>query len=176
MRLDYWIHDRRGVVRSEDSPYPFRPVEGTIRNARTVLCLLDVRAVRLIIHIMPANHLSLTERNNYRRLEDVVGCKLVQVVRGRRRRLAARRVASRTARALHPRHRDQDSERAPAQTRGYGLASRVDYSAAILHVEYRLTSTGAKLASVIEQLHALHAKHSALQTGEPAVTPPRTRP
>ena len=37
----------------------------------------------------------------------------------------------------------------------YGLAMRADHSAASLHVEYRLTPTGAKLATVIEQLHAL---------------------
>ena len=42
----------------------------------------------------------------------------------------------------------------------YGLATRADHSATSLHVEYRLTPTGAKLADVIEQLHALQAEHS----------------
>ena len=122
---------------------------------------------------MPANHLSLTERNNYRRLEDVVGCKWSAAVVGAlqhgvsRPGQLERYIPGISTKILNERLR---------KLVAYGLATRVDHSAAILHVEYRLTSTGAKLASVIEQLHALHAKHSALQTGEPAVTPPRTRP
>jgi DNA-binding HxlR family transcriptional regulator len=37
----------------------------------------------------------------------------------------------------------------------YGLAIRQDLSDKSLHVEYRLTPTGEKLASLIEQLHHL---------------------
>jgi DNA-binding HxlR family transcriptional regulator len=45
----------------------------------------------------------------------------------------------------------------------YGLATRADHSAASLHVEYRLTATGKKLARVIEQLHTLQSEHDAAQ-------------
>lgn len=58
----------------------------------------------------------------------------------------------------------------------YGLATRIDRSAAVLHVEYQLTPTGTKLASVIELLHALQQEHAAThkgKTGRPAAARPR---
>lgn len=46
----------------------------------------------------------------------------------------------------------------------YKLVVREDHSDVSLHVEYRLTSTGTRLAQIIEQVHALEAEHSALVT------------
>jgi len=118
---------------------------------------------------MPAKHLSLTERNNYRRLEDVVGCKWSAAVVGALQRgvlrpgQLERYIPGISTKILNERLR---------KLVAYGLATRVDRSAAILHVEYQLTPTGTKLASVIDQLHALQAEHSARHAGNPV---PRRR-
>mgnify|MGYP001613465166 CR=1 FL=1 len=162
----------RGVAGYEDSPCPLRTVEGTFRSARTFLCLLDAHAVRLIIATMPAKHLSLTERNNYRRLEDVVGCKWSAALVGALQRGVSRPgqleryIPGISTKILNERLR---------KLVAYGLATRMDRSKAILHVEYQLTPTGTKLAGVIDQLHALQAEHSDIRAGGPAATAPRSR-
>jgi DNA-binding HxlR family transcriptional regulator len=107
---------------------------------------------------MPAKHLSLTERAAYRGLEDVVGCKWSAAVVGALQRgivrpgQLERYIPGISAKILHARLR---------KLVAYGLVTRADHSAAALHVEYRLTPTGAKLADVIEQLHVLQAEHTA---------------
>ncbi|MBI5768520.1 MAG: helix-turn-helix transcriptional regulator [Verrucomicrobia bacterium] len=121
---------------------------------------------------MPAKHLTLNERNTYRRLEDVVGCKWSAAVVGALQRGVSRPgqleryIPGISTKILNERLR---------KLVDYGLATRVDRSAAVLHVEYQLTPTGTKLASVIEQLHALQQEHAAAHERKPAAAPPRAR-
>lgn len=116
---------------------------------------------------MKAKHLSLNERNAYRGLEDVVGCKWSAAVVGALQRGVTRPgqleryIPGISAKILNERLR---------KLVAYGLATRADHSAASLHVEYQLTPTGAKLANVIEQLHALQAEHGAARAD---AAPPR---
>ncbi|HCN78273.1 MAG TPA: transcriptional regulator [Verrucomicrobiales bacterium] len=121
---------------------------------------------------MPAPHLSLSERNNYRRLEDVVGCKWSAAVVG-----ALQRGVSRPGRLERyiPGISTKILNERLRKLVAYGLAVRVDHSTAVRHVEYQLTATGAKLAGVIEQLHALQAEHEASHTGKPVPAPTRSR-
>lgn len=108
---------------------------------------------------MPAKHLSLKERNAYRSLEDVVGCKWSAAVVGAIRRgvnrpgQLERYIPGISTKILNERLR---------RLADYGLVARHDLSqAATLHVEYRLTAAGERLADIIEQLHALQAEHDA---------------
>lgn len=116
---------------------------------------------------MPAKHLSIAERDNYRRLEDVVGCKWSAAVVGALHRGVARPgqleryIPGISTKILNERLR---------KLVGYGLATRTDRSASCLHVEYRLTATGAKLADVIEQLHRLQEEHSQAHPEQKAGT------
>lgn len=119
---------------------------------------------------MKSKHLTLKERTVYRGLEDVVGCKWSAAVVGALQRGVTRPgqleryIPGISTKVLNERLR---------KLVAYGLATRADHSAASLHVEYRLTSTGAKLASVIEQLHALQEEHTAGQAT--AAPEPRSR-
>jgi DNA-binding HxlR family transcriptional regulator len=117
---------------------------------------------------MPSRHLSLDERSAYQRLEDVVGCKWSAAIVGALRRgvnrpgKLERYIPGISTKVLTERLR---------KLRDYGLITREDHSATVLHVEYTLTPTGEKLANIIEQLHALQAEHStAIQP--PAKVPP----
>lgn len=107
---------------------------------------------------MNAKHLTLAERNAYRGLEDVVGCKWSAAVVGALQRGVSR--PGRLERYIPGISTKILSERLRKLV-AYGLATRVDRSTTALHVEYRLTSTGAKLARVIEQLHALQEEHDS---------------
>jgi len=104
---------------------------------------------------MPAQHLSLDERSSYQRLEDVVGCKWSAAVVGALRRgvnrpgKLERYIPGISTKVLTERLR---------RLLDYGLVTREERSGALLHVEYRLTPTGQKLADIIEQLHALQAE------------------
>lgn len=104
-------------------------------------------------------YLSLAERDAYRRLEDVVGCKWSAAVVGALRRgvyrpgKLERYIPGISTKVLSERLR---------KLLEYGLAIREDHSAdATLHVEYRLTPAGERLAVIIEQLHALQSEHDA---------------
>jgi len=117
---------------------------------------------------MKAKHLTLPERTAYRGLEDVVGCKWSAAVVGALQRgitrpgKLERYIPGISTKILNERLR---------KLLDYGLATRTDLSEVSLHVEYTLTPTGAKLAGVIEQLHALDAEHRAVRTT--AVVPAR---
>lgn len=111
---------------------------------------------------MPAKHLSLSERDAYRRLEDVVGCKWSAAVVGALQRgvnrpgKLERYIPGISTKVLTERLR---------RLLDYGLVVREDHSAeATLHVEYRLTPAGERLASIIEQLHALQGEHDAARS------------
>lgn len=120
---------------------------------------------------MKARHLTLSEREAYRRLEDVVGCKWSAAVVGalkrgvRRPGELERYIPGISTKVLTERLR---------KLAGYGLIVREDLSAsAVLHVEYRLTPVGEKLAAIVEQLHALQAEHDRgqMESPPPAETP-----
>ena len=106
---------------------------------------------------MKSKRLTLSERTAYRGLEDVVGRKWSAAVVGALKRgitrpgQLERYIPGISTKILNERLR---------KLLAYGLATRADHSAALLHVEYRLTPTGVKLADVIEQLHALQEEHS----------------
>lgn len=110
---------------------------------------------------MKSMHLSLRERTAYRGLEDVVGCKWSAAVVGALQRgivrpgQLERYIPGISTKILNERLR---------KLLAYGLATRADHSRTSLHVEYRLTPTGAKLAGVIEQLHALQEEHATAVT------------
>lgn len=112
---------------------------------------------------MKSKHLTLRERTAYRGLEDVVGCKWSTAVVGALQRgivrpgQLERYIPGISTKILNERLR---------KLLAYGLATRADHSTAALHVEYRLTPTGAKLAGVIEQLHALQEEHTAAVAAE----------
>lgn len=125
---------------------------------------------------MKSKHLSLRERSAYRRLEDVVGCKWSAAVVG-----AIQRGVNRPGKL--ERYIPGISTKVLAERLrklvDYELIVREDRSDAGLHVEYRLTATGERLAGIIEQLHALQAEHSRLNdvTGTaPSVSRRRSLP
>lgn len=106
---------------------------------------------------MKSPHLTLAERAAYRRLEDVVGCKWSAAVVGALKRGVTRPgkleryIPGISTKVLTERLR---------RLQDYGLVNREDRSeSAALHVEYRLTTVGERLAGIIEQLHELQAEH-----------------
>jgi DNA-binding HxlR family transcriptional regulator len=128
---------------------------------------------------MKSKHLSLPERSAYRSLEDVVGCKWSAAVIGALGRGVVR--PGQLERYIPGISTKILSERL-RKLLDYGLIVREDRSAAAaLHVEYRLTPAGTRLAGIIEQLHALGREHappapppvSASTIQKNAETPPR---
>jgi DNA-binding HxlR family transcriptional regulator len=110
------------------------------------------------------SHLSLRERSSYRSLEDVIGCKWSAAVVGalargiQRPGQLERFIPGISTKVLNERLR---------KLQAYGLITRAEVPGNVLHVEYRLTPTGAQLAGIIEQLHTLAATHSAPPEGTP---------
>ncbi len=106
---------------------------------------------------MKGKHLTVSERTTYRRLEDVVGCKWSAAIvaalgRGVHRPGQLERfIPGISTKVLTERLR---------RMLAYGLITRTEYPELPLRVEYRLTSIGEKLASVIEQLRALETELS----------------
>ena len=103
-------------------------------------------------------HLSLKERNGYRRLEDVVGCKwsaavLAAIARGVTRPGQLERfVPGISTKVLNERLR---------KLLDYELISRREFPGKVLRVEYTLTETGRGLAAIIEQLRDLDETHAS---------------
>jgi len=112
---------------------------------------------------MKSKHLSLEERSTYRCLEDVVGCKWSAAVVGAIQRGVTRPgkleryIPGISTKILTERLR---------KLLEYGLILREDLSDTSLHVEYRLTPMGERLAQIVEQLHTLQSEH------ELTLTPP----
>ena len=99
-----------------------------------------------------ARYLSLKERNSYRRIEDVVGCKwsaavVAAISRGVTRPGQLERfIPGISTKVLNERlHKLLD----------YGLITRTEIRERIPRVEYQLTSVGRKLTLLIEQLNDL---------------------
>lgn len=102
-------------------------------------------------------HLSLLDRNSYRRLEDVVGCKWSAAV------LAAigcgvvrpgqleRFIPGISTKVLNERLR---------KLLDYGLITRREFPGKILRVEYSLTRTGRDLSGIIGRIRDLDEQHA----------------
>src|SRR5690606_2481412 len=112
--------------------------EGAKRWVGTVLCPLDYCGCRAQAPpVMKSKHLSLSERAAYRSLEDVVGCKWSAAVVGALSRGVNR--PGRLERYIPGISTKVLTERLRRLV-DYGLATRIDCSQAVLHVEYRLTA------------------------------------
>lgn len=104
-----------------------------------------------------SKHLSLRERDGYRRLEDVVGCKwsaavLAAIAREVRRPGQLERfIPGISTKVLNERLR---------KLLDYELITRREFPGKVLRVEYSLTATGRKLAGIIEQLRDLDEAHA----------------
>ena len=113
---------------------------------------------------MKAKHLTVKARNAYHSLEDVVGCKCSAAVAAALGRGVCRPgeleqfIPGISTKVLMERLR---------KLMAYGLAERTEFPGASLHVEYRLTSIGLRLAAVVEQLRALEAEHSRTVPPQP---------
>ena len=94
-------------------------------------------------------YLSVAERANYRRLEDVVGCKWSSAVVAaighdvQRPGALERYIPGISKKVLNERLR---------KLLAYGLITRTEYNQKPPRVEYRLTSAGRKLAVVLAKL------------------------
>ena len=101
-------------------------------------------------------YLSLAERKSYRSLEDVVGCKWSAAVvaalsRGVQRPGELERfIPGISTKVLNERLR---------KLLDYDLIRRTPRDGHAFRVEYHLTATGRKLASIIEQLRELQEQH-----------------
>jgi len=114
---------------------------------------------------MAKNYLTLDERRAYRSLEDVVGCKWSAAVVAalhqgvNRPGKLERYIPGISTKVLNERLR---------RLLDYQLITRHEIDGNMLHVEYRLTPNGVKLASVIEQLKELQSEHTASLDEGPA--------
>ena len=108
----------------------------------------------------PPRHLSLPDRNAYRRLEDVVGCKwsaAVLAAIGRevtRPGQLERFIPGISAKVLNERLR---------KLLDYGLISRREFPGKVLRVEYVLTATGRELSAIIDRIRDLDERHAGRQ-------------
>jgi DNA-binding HxlR family transcriptional regulator len=100
--------------------------------------------------------LSVRERVNYHSLEDVVGCKwsagvIAAIGAGVTRPGELERyIPGISTKVLNERLR---------KLLAYGLISRKEFSGLPARVDYDLTSSGRKLARILEQLRELNAEH-----------------
>ncbi len=105
-----------------------------------------------------AKVLSLPERNAYRRLEDVVGCKwsaavLAAIGRGVTRPGQLERfIPGISAKVLNERLR---------KLLDYRLITRTEIAGKVPRTEYALTPTGTKLSAIIESIRDLDEEHGA---------------
>ena len=108
----------------------------------------------------PPRHLSLPDRNAYRRLEEVVGCKwsaAVLAAIGRevtRPGQLERFIPGISAKVLNERLR---------KLLDYGLISRREFPGKVLRVEYVLTATGRELSTIIDRIRDLDERHAGRQ-------------
>lgn len=106
---------------------------------------------------MKPKFLSLRERSSYHSLEDVVGCKwsagvVAAISRGIRRPGELERfLPGISTKVLNERLR---------KLLAYGLISRTEHPGLPAHVEYTLTSSGTKLADILDQLRELNNTHA----------------
>jgi DNA-binding HxlR family transcriptional regulator len=102
-------------------------------------------------------YLSLPDRNAYRRLEDVIGCKWSAAVLAAISREVTRPgqlerfIPGISTKVLNERLR---------KLLNYGLITRRETPGKILRVDYALTATGRQLAVIIEQIRDLDEEHA----------------
>lgn len=107
-------------------------------------------------------YLSLPERRNYRRLEDVVGCKwsaavVAAIGRGITRPGQLERfIPGISTKVLNERLR---------KLLDYGLITRHEHPGKVMKVEYKLTPMGRRVVEIIEQLRELDQEHEASRSG-----------
>ncbi len=108
---------------------------------------------------MDKKYLTLDERQAYRSLEDVVGCKWSAAVVAAihqgviRPGKLERYIPGISTKVLNERLR---------RLLDYKLVARTEFNENVLRVEYTLTPSGEKLANVIEQLHKLQREHGSI--------------
>ena len=106
---------------------------------------------------MKRKPLSVRERTEYHRLEDVVGCKwsagvVAAIASGvRRPGELERHIPGISTKVLNERLR---------KLLTFGLITRKEFSGLPARVDYHLTPTGKKLAKILTQLHDLNDAHS----------------
>lgn len=102
--------------------------------------------------------LTLRERSNYHRLEDVVGCKwsaaIVAAIAADVRRPGEleRYIPGISTKVLNERLR---------KLLAFGVITRTEFPGLPARVDYALTPTGDKLAKILVQLHELNDEHGA---------------
>lgn len=107
---------------------------------------------------MKLKPLSVRERSEYHRLEDVVGCKwsagvVAAIGAGVRRPGELERyIPGISTKVLNERLR---------KLLAFGLVSRKEFSGLPARVDYELTPDGKRLAKILAQLRDLNAEHSA---------------
>lgn len=107
---------------------------------------------------MKRKPLSVRERSEYHRLEDVVGCKwsagvIAAISRGvRRPGELERHIPGISTKVLNERLR---------KLLAFGLITRKEFSGLPARVDYNLTPAGKKLARILEQLRDLNAEYIA---------------
>ncbi len=101
-------------------------------------------------------YLTLQERNQYRKLEDVLGCKwstaiMAAIAQGVKRPGALERaVPGISTKVLNERLR---------RLLAFELIRRVEYPGLPARVDYELTPMGRRLARIIDQLRTLNDEH-----------------
>ena len=107
---------------------------------------------------MKRKPLTVRQRADYHRLEDVIGCKWsVGVVAAigegvRRPGELERHIPGISTKVLNERLR---------KLLAFGVITRKEFSGLPARVEYHLTPTGKKLAKILAQLHALNDEHGS---------------
>lgn len=110
---------------------------------------------------MKTKFLSLKDRRSYHSLEDVVGCKwsagvVAAIGRGVVRPGELERfLPGISTKILSERLR---------KLLAYGVISRTEHPGLPARVEYALTSSGQKLAAILDQLRELNAEHESAAT------------
>lgn len=103
-----------------------------------------------------ARHLSLAERNAYRCFEDVIGCKwsaavVAAVAQGVQRPGELERfIPGISTKVLNERLR---------KLIAFGLLQRTEHAGLPARVDYVLTPSGTRLASILEQVKDLNHEH-----------------
>lgn len=107
-----------------------------------------------------AKYLPLAERNAYRCLEDVIGCKwsssVVAAIAQNVKRPGEleRFIPGISTKVLNERLRKLSA---------FGLITRTEHPGLPARVDYDLTESGQKLAAILEQVRFLNTEHSASQ-------------
>lgn len=118
----------------------------------------DIWLSRVKLTAMKRKPLTVRERSNYHRVEDVVGCKwsagVIAAIAADVRRPGEleRYIPGISTKVLNERLR---------KLLAFGLVTRTEFPGLPARVEYELTVTGRKLARILDQLNDLNDQHAA---------------